>query len=184
VANEEFGPLAGLIGTWRGDQGVNVSYDYGKQEIITETYTEEIQFEIVGEVDNGKQKIWALDYTTAARRTGSDEVFHTELGYWGWDPARGEVMRCFMVPRMSAILAGGTCASDATRFRLSASGGALAWGVLSNPYLLEHAKCTRYELTCTVDDDTFHYHENTVMEMAALGGNPMDHTDENTLKRV
>ena len=25
MANEEFGPLAPLIGTWRGDQGVNVS---------------------------------------------------------------------------------------------------------------------------------------------------------------
>jgi hypothetical protein len=184
MANEEFGPLAGLIGTWRGDKGVNVSYDYDKKEIISETYTEEITFKIVGDVDNGKQKIWVLDYITAAKRTGSDEVFHTELGFWGWDPARGEVMRCFMLPRMSTILAGGTCAADATSFSMSATAGALDWGVLSNPYLLENAKCTRYELSCTIDGDTFSYDENMIMDMAALGGKSMDHTDKNTLTRV
>ena len=74
MANEEFGPLAPLIGTWRGDQGVNVSYDYAKKEIIEETYTEEMTFKIVGDVDNGPQKIWVLDYITAAKRTGSDAV--------------------------------------------------------------------------------------------------------------
>ena len=52
------------------------------------------------------------------------------------------------------------------------------------PRLLERAKCARYELACTVDGDTFHHHENTVMDRAALGGKSMDHTDENTLKRV
>ena len=184
MANEEFGPLAGLIGTWRGDQGVNVSYDYAKKEIIEETYTEEITFKIVGDVDNGAQKIWVLDYITAAKRTGSDEVFHTELGFWGWDPARGEVMRCFMVPRMSTILAGGTATADATSFSLSAKIGAEDWGVLSNPYLIENAKCTRYESSYTIDGDTFSYEENTVMEMKALGGKTMDHTDKNTLTRV
>ncbi|MCR9093771.1 MAG: heme-binding beta-barrel domain-containing protein [bacterium] len=184
MANEEFGPLAKLIGTWRGDQGVNVSYDYAKGEIIEETYTEEMTFKIVGDVDNGQQKIWVLDYITAAKRTGSDEVFHTELGFWGWDPARKEVMRCFMVPRMSAILAGGTCEPDAKSFSMNAKIGAEDWGVLSNPYLCANAKCTRYESSYTIDGDTFSYEENTVMEMKSLGGKTMDHTDKNTLTRV
>jgi len=184
MANEQFGPLAGLIGTWRGDQGENVSYDYDKKEIITESYTEEMTFRIVGDVDNGKQKLWVLDYTTAAKRTGSPDVFHTELGYWGWDPERREVMRCFMVPRMSAILAGGTCAPDATSFEMSAKGGAEDWGVLSNPYLCANAKCTAYTCSVTIDGDTLSYSENTIMDMKALGGKSMDHTDKNTLQRV
>jgi hypothetical protein len=184
MANEEFGPLAGLIGTWKGDQGVNVSYDYDKKEVITETYTEEATFKVVGDVDNGKQKIWVIDYITAAKRTGSNDIFHTELGFWGWDPNRGEVMRCFMVPRMSAILAGGTCAADATSFSLSAKSGAEDWGVLSNPYLIENAKCTRYEFSSSLDGDTWSYEENTVMDMASMGGKSMDHTDKNTLTRV
>ena len=101
-------------GGWRGEGGVNVSYDYEQKKVIEETYTEEITFKIVGDVDNGEQKIWCLDYITAAKRTGSDDIFHTELGFWGWDPVRGEVMRCFMVPRMSTILAGGTAKADDT----------------------------------------------------------------------
>lgn len=184
MANEQFGPLAGLIGTWEGDQGVNVSYDYDKKEIIEEPYREKAVFSIVGDVDNGKQKLWVIDYTTAAIRKGEDDIFHTELGYWGWDPVRQEVMRCFMVPRMSTILAGGSCVADATQFEMNAKIGQDAFGVLSNPYLIENAKCIEYKLSCTVEGDTWTYHENTIMEMASLGGKAMDHTDANTLKRV
>ena len=184
MANEEFGPLAPLIGTWRGDQGVNVSYDYDKKEVIEETYTEEMTFKIVGDVDNGPQKIWVIDYITAAKRTGSDDVFHTELGFWGWDPDRKMVMRCFMAPRMSTILAGGTCEANATSFSMNAEIGAQDFGVLSNPYLIENAKCTRYESSYTIDGDTLSYEENTVMDMSSLGGKSMDHTDKNTLTRV
>ena len=44
MANEEFGPLAPLIGTWKGDQGVNVSYDYDKKE-------DQLNFTMATEVD-------------------------------------------------------------------------------------------------------------------------------------
>lgn len=184
MAYEEFGPLAGLIGTWRGEEGVNVFYDYAQSKIHEEPYHEEIQFKPVGEVTNGEQHLFVLDYITSARRMGQEDVFHTELGYWSWDPARGEVARCFMVPRMSAILAGGTCAPDATSFTMRADIGSEGWGVLSNPHLLENARCTRYELNVTIEPDTFTYEENTVMEMRALGGKSMDHTDRNRLKRI
>jgi hypothetical protein len=183
MANEEFGPLAGLIGTWEGDQGVNISYDYDVKEIIETPYTERAVFNVVGDVDNGPQKLWVIDYTTAAKRKGQDDVFHTELGYWLWDKDRGEVMRCFMVPRGSTILAGGTCAADATSFDMAAKIGQEAFGVLSNPYLVENAKCIEYTLSCTIEGDTWSYSENTIMEMKATGG-VMDHTDTNTLKRV
>lgn len=183
MANEQYGPLAALIGTWEGDEGVNVSYDYDEKKIIDTPYTERATFNIVGDVTNGKQTLWVIDYTTAAKRKGQDEVFHTEIGYWLWDPARQEVMRCFMVPRGSAILAGGTCAPDATSFDMAAKIGSEGFGVLSNPYLLENAKCIEYTLRCTIDGDTWSYEEDTVMDMTATGG-VMHHTDKNTLKRV
>ena len=93
-------------------------------------------------------------------------------------------MRCFMVPRMSTILAGGTAKADDTSFSLSAKIGAEDWGVLSNPYLLENAKCTRYESSYKIDGDTFSYEENTVMAMKSMDGKEMDHTDKHTLTRV
>ena len=183
MANEEFGPLAGLIGTWEGDQGLDVSYSYDKEAVIETPFTEKAVFNIVGDVDNGSQKLWVIDYTTAAIRKGETDVFHTELGYWLWDKDREEVMRCFMVPRGSTILAGGPRKADATSFSMSARLGDPAFGVLSNPYLIQNAKCIEYDLSCTIEGDTWSYNEDVVMEMTATGG-LVHHTDKNTLKRV
>ncbi len=183
MANEQFGPLAALIGTWEGDQGLDVSYSYEKKAVIETPYRETATFNIIGDVTNGDQTLWVIDYTTAAIRIGEDDVFHTELGYWIWDAARTEVMRCFMVPRGSAILAGGNCAADATSFQMSAKQGDNAFGVLSNPYLLEKAVCTEYNLSCTIENGVWSYEEDTVLELAATGGT-LHHTDKNTLRKV
>jgi len=183
MANEQFGPLAALIGTWEGDQGLDVSYSYEKKKVIETPYRETATFNIVGDVTNGDQVLWVIDYTTAAIRIGEDKVFHTELGYWLWDGARQEVMRCFMVPRGSTILAGGKSTPTATSFEMKAKQGDGAFGVLSNPYLMEKARCTEYKLSCTIKGDTWSYEEDTVMEMVATGGT-VHHTDKNTLKRV
>jgi hypothetical protein len=183
MANEQFGPLAGLIGTWEGDQGLDVSFSYKAGKVIETPYREKATFNIVGDVDNGDQKLWVIDYTTAAIRIGEDDVFHTELGYWLWDADRQEVMRCFMVPRGSTILAGGNSTADATSFQMTAQQGNPAFGVLSNPYLIERAQCTEYTLSTTVEGDTWSYEEDTVMTMTATGG-VLHHTDKNTLQRV
>lgn len=183
MANEQFGPLAGLIGTWEGDQGLDVSYSYSAGKVIETPYREKAVFNIIGDVDNGDQKLWVIDYTTAAIRIGEDDVFHTELGYWLWDADRQEVMRCFMVPRGSTILAGGSSTADATSFNMSAKQGDKAFGVLSNPYLVDKAECTAYTLSCTIDGDTWSYEEDTVLTMASTGAT-LHHTDKNTLQRV
>jgi len=183
MANEEFGPLAALIGTWEGDQGLDVSFSYSAKKVIETPYRETATFNVVGDVTNGDQTLWVIDYTTAAIRIGETDVFHTELGYWLWDPARSEVMRCFMVPRGSTIFAGGKCSADATSFEMNARQGDDAFGVLSNPYLLQKARCTSYKLECQIDGDSWSYAEDTVMEMTATGGT-VHHTDKNTLRRV
>jgi len=183
MANEQFGPLAALIGTWEGDQGLDVSYSYDKKAVIETPYRETATFNVVGDVANGDQTLWVIDYTTAAIRIGEQDVFHTELGYWLWDPATETVMRSFMVPRGSMILAGGSCKPNATSFQMSAKQGAKDFGVLSNPYLLEKAECTEYTLSCTIENGTWSYEEDTVLTMASTGG-VVHHTDKNTLKKV
>ena len=57
------------------------------------------------------------------------------------------------------------------------------FGVLSNPYLLEKAECTEYNLSCTIENGVWSYEEDTIMTMAATGG-VLHHTDKNTLKKV
>ena len=68
------------------------------------------------------------------------------------------------------VLAGGKSTADATSFSMTAKQGAKDFGVLSNPYLLEKAECTEYNLSCTIENGTWSYEEDTVMTMAATGG--------------
>ena len=177
------GPLAGLIGTWEGDEGLDVSYHHDDAVIGDTPYRERTTFGPFGPVDNGSQCLYGLDYRTAAWRAGEEDPFHTEVGYWLWDGGAGQVMRCFMVPRGSTILAGGDATADARSFTMVADVGSTTYGILSNRYLDEKARTTHYEVTITIDGDTFTYEEDTVVDLAATGST-VHHTDRNTLRRV
>ena len=109
--------------------------------------------------------------------------FHTEVGYWLWDAADQQVMRCFVVPRGSTIIAGGTAAAGDRRFTMTAAMGSPTYGILSNRYLDRAARCTRYECTVSVDDAVLEYDETTTIELAKLG-ETFAHVDRNVLRRV
>ena len=185
MANEEWGPLARLIGTWEGDKGVDISYHNVGGKIGETPYFERTSFKAFGPVANGTQQLYGLDYRMAAWRKGeeSENPFHTEIGYWLWDAENDQVMRCFMVPRGSAVIAGGTAESGASEFVLKAELGAQTYGILSNEYLDKNAKTVQYDCTVKVVGDTFSYDETTVYEHY-LSKDPIMHTDRNTLTRV
>src|SRR6478609_227885 len=102
MANDELkkqlGPLADLVGIWEGDKGDDIapSDDRG---VENNKYRELITFEQVGPVQNHEQSLHVLRYSTRAWRIGEPNTFHEELGYWSWEPANQEVMRCFLIPR-------------------------------------------------------------------------------------
>ena len=74
-------------------------------EIGETKFREKVSMKAFGPVDNGTQHLYGLDYRMAAWRAGEENPFHTEVGYWLWDGETGEVMRCFMVPRGSTLIA-------------------------------------------------------------------------------
>lgn len=181
----DLGPLAALVGTWEGEEGVDVSFHHAEQGVGETPYRERTTFSPFGPVENGTQVLFGLDYRTAAWRVGEDDPFHTEVGYWLWDAAAGQVMRCFMVPRGSTVLAGGTTTSDATTFMMRAEVGSSTYGILSNLYLDANARTTAYEVTVTIGaDGTYAYDETTTVELARLEGKELAHTDRNVLHRV
>ncbi len=100
-----------------------------------------------------------------------------------WDSVNNQVMRCFLIPRASALIAGATVEPGATTFKLEAVLGSNTYGILSNKYLDEIAKTTRFDVTVTIGDDTFSYDETTVVEHQKHPTIIM-HTDRNTLARV
>jgi hypothetical protein len=180
---QDLGPLAGLAGTWEGDRGLDVAYSHTREAIVETPYRERTSFSPFGPVENGRQTLFGLDYRTAAWRGDEDNPFHTEVGYWLWDRADGEVMRCFVVPRGSMILAGGPAEPDATEFVMRAVVGSETYGVLSNRYLAEAARCIRYEVTVTVRDGEYRYRSTTSIEHQRCV-ELLEHTDENSLQLV
>src|SRR4029077_8146377 len=117
----------------------------------------------------------------AAWRAGEENPFHTEVGYWLYDGATGEVMRSFMVPRGSTILAGGTAKASDTSFSLAATVGDEVYGILQGKYLAEKARTNNYTCTVTINGDSWSYDELTTYTHA-IGGE-IAHTDRNTLTR-
>ena len=172
-----------LIGEWEGDKGLDVSYHHAEGASGDTPYRETITFKPFGPVDNGSQHLYGLDYKMAAWRVGEDDPFHTEVGYWLWCGGLRHVMRGFVIPRGSAILAGGEAAPDATSFTLRAEADSDVYGITSNPYLFDNARCTAYEVTVSVDGDTLSYDETTTLVMKEFD-EPYAHTDRNTLRRV
>jgi len=179
----ELGPLEGLVGEWVGDQGLDEAYSNLENKVVETLFREKSTFSPFGPVENGPQVLYGLDYRTAAWRDDEENPFHTEVGYWLWDAADRQVMRCFMVPRGSTVLAGGPAGPGDTSFLLKAEVGSEVYGILSNRFLAEAARAVRYEATITVGEGTFTYAEQTEIEHRRLD-KLLIHTDSNTLRRV
>jgi hypothetical protein len=179
---EAWGPLSGLVGEWEGDQGLDIAFHNVKGELGETPYRERVTLEPFGPVNNGAQCLYGLDYRMAAWRANEESAFHTEVGYWLWDASSNHVMRCFMVPRGTALLAGGTADASDQSFTLEANVGSEVCGILSNQYLASKARTTKYVCVVTVKGDTFSYDSCTTY-LHAIGGE-IAHTDRNILRRV
>jgi hypothetical protein len=180
---KELGPLAGLQGTWEGDAGLDIAFSNEKGTIGETPFRERITFNPFGPVENGPEVLYGLDYRMAAWRGDEENPFHTEVGYWLWDGDNRQVLRCFVIPRGTMVLAGGEAEPDASSFSLHAEVGSETYGILSNRYLAEAARSIRYELLVTVGEGTFSYDETTSIVHARLP-ELLLHRDTNTLKRV
>lgn len=182
--DEELGPLAGLVGTWEGDEGLDVSFSHQRGTVAETRFRERASFSPFGPVENGRQVLFGLDYRTAAWRDDDVDPFHTEVGYWLWDAADGQVLRCFVVPRGSMILAGGPARPGDRTLHLEAAVGSSTYGILSNRYLDQAARTVAYRLEVAIDGDGWRYAETATLEHTAHGTERLEHTDRNRLARA
>lgn len=183
IVMDELGPLAGLVGTWEGEKGHDTapSDDRGTEVNL---FRERITFVPTGLVENHEQRLFGLRYATVAWRIGEENSFHEENGYWMWDPADKQVLRCFTIPRGLSVLAGGAVEPDAKTFAIAAEHGATTYGILANRFLEREFKMTRYQLTVRIlGPDSWSYEEDTVLQLKGRA-EPFHHVDKNTLTRV
>jgi hypothetical protein len=180
----EWGPLQGLVGEWESDKGgLDTAYSHSEEKVLGTSYLERVTLKPFGPVDNGDQHLYGLDYKAAMWRGDEENPFHTEVGYWLWDSANGEVLKGFVVPRGITVLAGGTADADATEFTLTAAQGDPQYSIAENKYLTKNASSLRYELTVTIGTDTWSYREDSVLRMREFA-EEFHHTDGNTLQRA
>jgi hypothetical protein len=183
IAADDLGPLAGLVGTWEGDEGVDVAFSHPRREVGETRYRERATYEAFGPVENGPQRLFGLDYRIEAWAGRETYPFHREVGYWLWDEGAGRVMRGFVLPRGSTVLARGTVDSERHVLSVRADGGTTTHGILSSDYLARAALTTSFTCRLEVDAATYSYTQVAVLEHAGFGGT-MEHTDRNALHRV
>ena len=175
------GPLTALVGTWEGDQGLDIAPVRNGQ---SETkFREHMTCEPAGPVVNGPQVLYGLRYTTVAWPLHEEKPFHEEAGYWLWDAQAQQVMHCFIVPRGVVVNAGGTADPLKMGFTVSAEIGSTTFGILSSPFLDHAFKTVRYTLTVMFHDDgQFSYIEDTQLQIQGRDG-VFHHTNQNALTR-
>ena len=179
----KLGPLGRLAGIWEGDKGDDTAPSESR-DTEQNKFRERMTFDPFGPVNNHEQELFGLRYSTTAWKIGSDSPFHEELGYWLWDGANKQAMRCFIVPRGVNVLAGGTVEDGADSFKLSAVAGSDTYGICSNLFLDREFKTVKYLLKVTIhSDQNFSYEEDTQIQ---IKGKPelFHHIDKNTLTKV
>ena len=179
-ADIDYGPLTKLIGTWRGDKGMDVAPDpEGREE---NPYFETMTFTPIGDVTNAnRQRLVGLRYHQSVSRKSTGLVFHDQIGYWMWDAATGTVSQSLTIPRVVAVLAGGRATARGTAVVLEVAADGADWGIVQSPFMRDNARTTAFRHRLTLDGDTLAYHETTVVD---IYGRPFEHTDENTLTRA
>jgi hypothetical protein len=181
-----YGPLAALIGEWKGDKGVDRAPEPDGEE--RNPYYETIVFEAAGDVTNAEEQVLAIvHYKQVVQRKSNDEVFHHQVGYWLWDSADGTIVETFTIPRAVAVVAGGNLGqpenlADELVFAVSADASSPEFGIVQAPFMYNKAKTTAFTHTLTVSGDQMRYSQTTVLDI--YDKTSYDHTDVNTLYRV
>ena len=180
-----YGPLAALVGIWKGDKGVDrAPVPEGDER---NPYYETIRFEAAGDVTNAEQQTLSIvRYHQVVSRKSNDEVFHDQVGYWLWDPADDTIVETFTIPRGVAVVAGGKLAQPRDLalelvFEVSAEAGSAEFGIVQAPFMFRQARTTAFTHTLKVHGDVMQYSETTLLDI--YGKHNYEHRDLNTLRR-
>ena len=186
MSDIDYGPLAGLIGTWRGDTGEDTSPEPDGTE--HNQYTETIRFAAAGDTDNAEtQELVAMHYWLDVHRIRDGKHIHHQTGYWIWDAEGATVMHAFSIPRGLALVAGGswrgeTDADGNIVLDVEAAADHPQWPIAQSPFLAQRARTTSFRQRLTIGADAISYAQTTLVDIYAYSG--FEHTDRNRLLRV
>lgn len=182
---EDYGPLKGLIGIWKGDKGLDVAPDPEGTE--NNPYYETINYEACGDVSNAETQVLSvIHYRQIVKRKADNKVFHDQTGYWMWDPERLLVMHSLTIPRAVCVLAGGKYEGGLSvegdvLIEVAAHVGDENWSIIQSPFMAENARTTAFNQGIIVGDDKLSYAQAMMVD---IYGKTFEHTDQNELERL
>ena len=177
-------PLVGLIGTWKGDKGLDLAPKPDVDE--KNPYYEVLIIEPVDiEVENaGEQELTTVKYYQYVREIETDDVSHAETGFWIWDNNTDTIMCAFAIPRGLSVLAGGGFKkSDNGKliFNVSSSLDDPNWSIVQSPFMAKKAMTLSFSREFKLNGNTLSYKQLTKLD---IYGKKFDHEDSNTLVKV
>lgn len=183
MSDVDYGPLAGLLGRWSGDKGIDVAPEPDGPD--NNPYYETLTFEGCGDVDNvGEQFLSIVHYKQVVQRKSNDEVFHHQVGYFLWDAAAKVVMHSFTIPRGVALVAGGKASQTGQQIMIEVAAGKSApeWPIAESPFMNAKAKTVGFTMNLMLEGDQLSYRQTTLLDI--YGNHQFEHTDENQLNRI
>ena len=172
----DYGPLAGLVGEWQGEDGIDVSPE--PDQSAENPYFERLIFEAIGDVENAEeQELACLRYHQVVTRKRGPKVFHNETGYLTWHSETGEIHQSLTIPRGVALVAWGSVEPTDAGYKLVWDKAEIA----QSPFMREKAATLDFVHEITIEGDVLKYSEAMTID---IYGKTYRHTDENTLTRV
>jgi hypothetical protein len=182
IAGVDYGPLVGLIGTWKSapNGGVDVApgqagSTVGKGEPAVTPYYETITYTPAGEAVNAsEQHLAALYYRQQVFAKSDNKQFHDQTGYLIYDKKDQKVYDTFCIPRGVCVVAEGAPGTTMTLKTESK-------GVAETQYMLNTDDTQAFSVTFTLSGNTLKYEQKTDLQVY---GKPFSHTDSDTLKKI
>ena len=178
----DYGPLFQLIGSWRGEKGLDVAPEPDGED--KHAYYDEFEITPAGAAENAEeQNLVCVKYHQVVRKRNNGKIFHDQIGHWIYEPTTGMIVHTLSIPRAVAVMAGGTLQQNGeeTIFEVEATAGSDSFGIVQSPFMLEKAKTTAFKMRLSISGDEMSYEETTSLD---IYGRQFEHTDGNTLQRV
>ena len=182
IAGLDYGPLVGLIGTWKSapNGGVDVApgqagSKVGKGKPAVSPYYETITYTPAGgAVNASEQHLAALYYRQQVFAKSDNKQFHDQTGYLIYDKKDQKVYDTFCIPRGVCVVAEGAPGTTMTLKTQSK-------GVAETQYMLKTDRTQAFSVTFTLSGNTLKYKQKTDLQVY---GKPFSHTDSDTLKKT
>src|SRR5665811_761987 len=183
IGGLDYGPLVGLIGTWKSapNGGVDVApgqagSKVGKGKPAVSPYYETITYTPAGGAVNASdQHLVALYYRQQVFAKIDGKQFHDQTGYLIYDKKYRKVYDTFCIPRGVCVVAEG---APGTTMTLKTQSKA---GVAQTQFMLKTDRTEAFSITFKLSGGTLKYHQTTDLKVY---GKSFSHTDSDTLTKT